>query len=104
MLREFYFGKINPFERGNRKAAEQLEIVHKIDAEERYFASKMSAEDCQRFKELSNLYSELAESGESELFAYGYSLGALTMIDVMNEAKFIIHRRRPFDRPEDTVE
>ena len=86
MLNELYFGKIVPWERRNRKVAEQREIVSKIEAEERYFASKMSDEDCQRFQALSNLYSELATSSEAEIFSYGFSMGLLLMIDVMGEA------------------
>ena len=90
MLREMYNGKIIPYERRNRLAAEQLEIVHKIDAEEKYFVEKLSPDDCERFKALSNLYSMLSTSDESEIFAYGFSVGMLLMVDVMNEAKIVL--------------
>ena len=90
MLREMYNGKIIPYERRNRLAAEQLEIVHKIDAEEKYFVEKLSSDDCERFKALSNLYSMLSTSDESEIFAYGFSVGMLLMVDVMNEAKIVL--------------
>ena len=43
MLRETYFGKVIPWERKNRKCAEQSEIVKKIEDEERYFVQKLSS-------------------------------------------------------------
>ena len=58
MLREMYFGKVIPWERRNRKNEEHLEIVRKIEDEERYFVQKMSLDDCERFQKLSNLYSQ----------------------------------------------
>lgn len=87
MLRELYSGKIIPWERRNRKSGEQLEIVRKIEDEERYFASKMQADDSERFKKLSNLYSELMTSEEGEIFSYGFTMGLLLMMDVMEEAE-----------------
>ena len=90
MLREMYKGKIIPYERRNRLAAEQLEIAQKIDAEEKYFAEKLPPDDCERFLALSNLYSMLSTSDESEIFAYGFSVGMLLMVDVMKEAKIVL--------------
>jgi len=55
MLRETYFGKVIPWERKNRKCAEQSEIVKKIEDEERYFVQKLSLDDCERFQKLSSL-------------------------------------------------
>ena len=89
MLRELYNGKVIPWERHSRCSAEQLEIMHKITAEEEYLAKKMSPEDCKRFKALSELYSKLSISEETEIFAHGFSFGVLVMVDVMDEAKTI---------------
>jgi len=52
MLRELYNGKVIPWERNNHYAAEQLEILHKIESEEKYFTTKMPSEDCERLKAL----------------------------------------------------
>jgi len=87
MLRELYNGKVIPWERHNRYAAEQLEILHKIESEEKYFTTKMQAEDCERLKALFNLYSELSIIDEGEIFAYGFSVGLLIMADSIKEAK-----------------
>ena len=87
MLREIYSGKVIPWERRNRSSKEQLEIVRKIEDEERYFIQKMSLDDCERFQKLSNLYSELATSEEGEIFSYGFAMGALLMKDMLEEAE-----------------
>jgi len=90
MLREMYDGKIIPWERHSRCSAEQLEIVKKITAREKYFAEKMAPDDYEQFKELSDLYSELSMSDESDVFSYGFSVGLLLMADVINVAKTIL--------------
>ena len=87
MLRELYFGKVIPWERHNRKSEEHLEIIKKIEDEERYFISKMSLDDCARFQALANLYTELGLSEEGDIFSYGFTMGALLMKDILDEAE-----------------
>ena len=87
MLKQLYFGKVIPWERRGRKNEEQLELVRKIDEEERYFVSKMSLDDCARFRVLSNLYTELGLSEEGEIFSYGFTMGALLMKDILDEVE-----------------
>ena len=90
MLKEIFYGRVVPWERRNRQAGEQREIVNRIDAEESYFESILSDEDRQRFKALSSLYSQLSTASDEELFSYGFSMGLLLMADVMDEAKTMI--------------
>jgi len=87
MLRELYFGKVIPWERKNRKCEEQSKLIKNIEDEERYFIGKMSLDDSQRLQALSNLYSELAMSEEGEIFSYGFTMGALLMMDMFEEAE-----------------
>ena len=86
MLREMYFGKAIPWERRNRKSEEQSELLSQIEAEEKYFIGKMSLDDCERFQKLINLHTELGMSEEGEIFAYGFSMGACLMRDILDEA------------------
>jgi hypothetical protein len=86
MLRELYFGKVIPWERKNRKCVEQLEVVRKIEEEERYFRDILSQEDRERFKALIDLCSDLAMSEECELFSYSFTMGAFLMMDMLDEA------------------
>jgi len=60
MLRDLYDGKVIPWERHNRCNAEQQALIDKIVADEKYFAEKLTPEDCQRFKELAELYTNLS--------------------------------------------
>jgi len=87
MLRELYFGKVIPWERKNRKCAEQGKLIQKIEDEERYLIGKISPDDSRRLKALFNLYSELATSEEAEIFSYGFTMGALLMMDMFEEAE-----------------
>jgi len=89
ILRNLYYGKLIPGERRRRDNEKQREIVQKIDEEEKYFTGKMSPDDCTRFGDLSDLYSELAESEEYESFAYGFSLGALLIMNMLDEADIL---------------
>jgi len=87
MLKDLYFGRVIPWERRNAHSEEQRAIARKIEAEEKYFAGKMSSEDQERFQKLSGLYSELHESDEIELFSYSVTVGALLTADVLGVAE-----------------
>lgn len=89
VLRGLYNGKIIPWERREPYSAERLELVRKIEEEERYFMDKMSLDDCQRFQALINLYSSLSMSGEENVFSYGFTLGLLLGFEVEEEAKLL---------------
>jgi len=89
ILRGLYNGKIIPWERREPRNEELLEIVRKIEYEERYFMEKMSLDDCQRLQALSNLYSAMTTVGEENVFSYGFTLGLLLTMDVMKEAEII---------------
>jgi len=87
ILRGLYNGKIIPWERKEPRNEKLLEIIRKIEDEERYFIQKMSLDDCQRFQALSKLYSELSSIEEENIFSYGFTLGLLLMMDVVKEAE-----------------
>lgn len=77
---------IIPWERREPRNEKMLEIVRKIEDEEKYFMGKMSLDDCERFQALSRLYSDLSSIGDENTFSYGFSLGTLLMLDVIDEA------------------
>ena len=87
MLREMYFGKVIPWERKNRNSEKQRELLRKMEAEERYFVEKMSLDDCKRFQEMLHLNTEIAMSEEGEIFSYGFTMGSLLMMDILDEAQ-----------------
>lgn len=89
ILHDLFNGKIIPWERRNPYSEKQLEIIRKIDAEERYFMEKMSFDDCQRFQVLSHMQTDLLTSEEENIFSYGFSLGLLLMVDVMDKERLI---------------
>lgn len=90
ILRGLFNGDIIPWERRDPENKRRKEILRRLEDEERYFASKMSLGDCQRFQALTQLHSELLSVEEDSVFSYGFSLGMLLMLDVMDEARFIV--------------
>lgn len=89
VLRGLYNGKVIPWERKEPHSKERLEVIRKIEDEERYFIQKMSLDDCQRFQALSNLHDQMIATEEENIFSYGFTLGVLLMLDVMKETETI---------------
>lgn len=89
ILRSLFNGSIIPWEWKEPHNEELLETLRKIEEEERYFTSKLSAEDCERFQKLSDMYSHMSLKREESLFSYGFTLGLLLAFDVMEEAKLL---------------
>ena len=89
ILRGLYNGKIIPWERKDPHSVEQLELVRKIEEEERYFLQKLPQDDCERFQSLMRLYSDLSSHTEEDVFSYGFTLGLLLALDITEEAKLL---------------
>ncbi len=89
VLHGLFNGKIIPWERQSPRSAEQLEILKKVEIEERYFIQKMSLDDSSRFEELSALHLQLIAFEEDDIFSYGFTMGMLLMMNVMAEAETI---------------
>lgn len=89
ILRGLYNGKIIPWERKDPHSIEQLELVRRIEEEERYFTEKLSQDDCGRFQTLMRMYSDLFSHTEEDVFSYGFTLGLLLALDVTEEAKLL---------------
>lgn len=90
VLQGIFNGNIIPWERKEPRNEELLEVVRKIEEEERYFVSKMSLDDCERFQRLSNLYLQLSSEGEESLFSYSFTLGLLLALDVAEQATLFL--------------
>lgn len=90
VLQGLFNGDITPWERKEPRSEELLEVVRKIEEEERYFISKMSLDDCERFQQLSNLYLKLSSEGEESLFSYSFTLGLLLALDISEQAALFL--------------
>lgn len=87
ILTDLYYGRISPWERRPVRSAEGWEIDRKIEDEKRHFIQKMSLDDCQRFQELENLYTQSSDAEQVDAFAHGFKLGAELMIAVFSESR-----------------
>jgi len=77
-----YYGKINPSERKVRSTPEKGNIECKIQALKSYFHKELSAEDYERIEKLETLYTEYHDCENVNLFAHGFTVGALLMLEV----------------------
>ena len=85
MLKEIYSGKFNLGDRCKTKDGRHLEIVNKIEELETYLDNNLKTGDRYRLKRLSNLYEEFMIIEEESAFSYGFAMGALMMMDIMEE-------------------
>lgn len=78
-----FYGGIAAFSRRATPSAEHVRINQKIEDEQRYFISKMSLDDCQRFEALSNMYTQANSFEERDSFAYGLRFGTMPMCEIL---------------------
>ena len=87
ILNDLYYGRISPWERCSTHNEESQEIGRKIEDEKRYFMQKMSLDDCQRFQELENLYTQSNDIEQVNAFSCGIKLGVELMVAIFTESK-----------------
>lgn len=87
ILTDLYYGRISPWERHPICSTERREIDRKIEDEKRYFIQKMPLDDCQRFQELENLYTQSSDTEQVDAFSCGFKLGAELMITIFAESR-----------------
>ena len=86
-----YYGKINPSERKVRATPEKNDIERTIQALKNYFRKEFSAEDYERLEELENLYTEYHDCENINLFAHGFTVGALIMLEVSAGVQIVVN-------------
>jgi len=82
ILHDLYYGRVSCTERPYIRTAEIKAVDNKIEDEKRYFSSKMSLNDCERFQELDNLYSLSNDYSQFNSFSYGFRLATMLMCAV----------------------
>lgn len=87
ILRGLFNGDVIPWERRVPNNPKRDELLERIEREEKYFTSKMSPDDCARFRELENIQMKLAVLEDEDVSAYSFSLGVMLMMDVAKESE-----------------
>lgn len=82
IIDSLFYGGICAISRRVEPDPQRTCINRKIEEEQRYFISKMSADDCQRFEALNNLYSQANTLEERDCFGYGLKLGVMLMCEI----------------------
>ena len=84
VLREFFYGNLNPCERPQKKDAEYNDALKAmVDAEAKLLASLNEAEKA-LYNEYADAQRKFSLLEDVEQFAAGYRFGAMMMADVMS--------------------
>ena len=83
ILQDIYYGLLNAF--NHRAEPETHDIRQKIRSERRYFASILSPEDFERFKNLEALHGESHTIRYTNTFIRAFNIGV--MMTVMKDSK-----------------
>ena len=91
IFKDLFYGRISGWERRPNYTAEDKAIYSKIEDERRYFISKMSLDDVERFQAFENLYIQSNEINEIDIFQYGFRLGTMLMCGVFMDENVLSH-------------
>ena len=86
ILAELYNGSVYPAEQVCPTDPEYRPVNREIGEIKQYIESKLSEEDKQRFEELENLYCQSAGMESTEIFACGFRLATMIMIEVYSKS------------------
>jgi hypothetical protein len=67
-----------------------MEVERQITDIRNYFKNNMPPEDFERFCAAEKLYSQSAEDVERDSFLHGFRLGALIMLEILEDADSFI--------------
>ena len=82
ILHQLYYGRISGWERRPVRTPAEIAVNKNIEAEKRYFETKMSNDDFQRLQALENLYMQAHEYDEIDTYTYGFKMGVMLMCTV----------------------
>lgn len=91
IMEALFNGRIIPWERSNADTPERKALEEKIEHEKRHFVEKMSMDDCKRFQDLENLYLQSSFDEQEQIYIHGFTLGALLMMEVMENKEGVIN-------------
>jgi len=86
ILDTFLYGRGIQWEYRANMSDERRDVERKIDNEKRYFMEKMSLDDCQRFKELEELY----QRENTDICSYSFTMGVLLALEIMEKKQALI--------------
>ena len=85
VLHDFYVGNVAPWEQRAYIDPKAREIIRKADDEEKHLVSRLSPEDGEHLQESKKLLHQIMTIDEVEVFKIGYKLGALMVMEVLEE-------------------
>lgn len=92
ILHALFDGNVIPWERPIPMSAERMALETKIESEKQYFMESISSDDRKRFEELTDMYAEVSFDEDNTACSYGFTLGALLMMEVMEKKEAMIRK------------
>jgi len=90
IMKALYYGRVIPWERRVVMTDERKKVEKSIEREKQYFAESMSTADRERFERLGNLCVSASCYEDVDIYSNGFTLGALLMLEVLENAESII--------------
>ena len=84
IMYDLFYGNLVPCARGRVQDPAYTLISRKIDELKTHIKQILPPEEYQKFEEMENLFYESGTFEDIDLFEYGFCMGALIMIDVIN--------------------
>lgn len=85
ILKNWYDGNLYPCEEIVSQDPQYRPVSRKVGEEREYFRKKLSDEDRQRFEEWDGLILQSSSMNAYAHFDYGFHLGAILMLEIMQE-------------------
>lgn len=85
LLEELYNGKVSPVENIIPKNTDYRRIADEVGTERKYFSTRLSPEDKERFEKWNSLIYQYEEMTEYANFSYGFRMGAMLVLEIFVE-------------------
>ena len=84
ILHELYYGRIKPWERGRTHDPESDLVNQNISDIKTQLKNTLPREEWKQIEDLEDLYTKSSTIEEIDAFSYGFNLGILLMINVLD--------------------
>lgn len=89
ILHALYTGDVTPWERRNQSSMKEQLTVAKMEKMEEDLSESLSPENYKRFTDFQKLQSDVFKEDEKKIFSYGFTLGSLIMMDIVEESRLM---------------
>lgn len=90
VIRELYYGNLRPCDRGFRSDTEFAMVMEAFTTHENWFRGNLNGDTAKQFDELISCHNSIVNTMSFENFRTGFQLGAMMVMEAVNENKDIL--------------